>query len=290
MLKFILRLLGRVELIPFGIRDRVIRSFVNPDTYQSYEFVTDFFRFKYKGNLNSYIDWAVYFYGAYSKLELFLLRDLVLLKQDSCVVFDVGANVGNHSLFLSRFAKMIFAFEPYEPMRRKFEENISLNNISNVEIVPCGLGEEDLTLDYYAPSGRNLGTGSFIKDDYWQKDQSCTRLRVISGDDFVENKSLDQVDLIKIDVEGFEKFVLTGLNKTIIKFRPIIFMEYSDKTRINLSVDSLIKMLPEYKIFSVSFKYLAYRLSELNPNKPSENLLLMPLELCGKGKFSNFLS
>ena len=63
----LLRRFGHLDWLAFGIRDRIIRYFVNPDTVEGKEFVTDFFGLQYQGNLNTFIDWSVYFYGAYEK-------------------------------------------------------------------------------------------------------------------------------------------------------------------------------------------------------------------------------
>ena len=93
-----LRLLGSQNWLRFGIRYRVINQFCNPESVDSIEFVTDFFGLKYKGNLNSYIDWSVFFFGAYEREKLLLLRDLVNARPNP-VFFDIGANVGVHLCF-----------------------------------------------------------------------------------------------------------------------------------------------------------------------------------------------
>ena len=71
-----MRLLGHQNWLRFGIRDRIIRYFVNPDTINSWEYETDFFGLSYKGNLNTFLDWFVYFYGAYEKEVLFFFTGL----------------------------------------------------------------------------------------------------------------------------------------------------------------------------------------------------------------------
>src|SRR5208337_2323840 len=205
-----MRFLGHQHWLKFGLRDRIIRYFANPDTMNSWEYETDFFGLKYKGNLNTFIDWSVYFYGAYEREVLFFLRDLLRNIVDP-VFLDVGANVGQHSIIMSKFCHQVHAFEPYEKVRNLLLEKIDLNHISNIIVHDVGLGERDEYLDYYAPIGVNIGTGSFLAEHASNNNRLLGKLRLVKGDDYLANLNLNRVDLIKIDVEGFEKFVLSGL-------------------------------------------------------------------------------
>ena len=115
----LLRLFGHMDWIAFGIRDRIIRYFANPETVAGTEFETNFFGLTYRGKLNAFIDWSVFFYGAYEKEILFLMRDLVKDKQNQ-IFIDVGAYVGHHSLFMSKFCSEVHAFEPYDRVSEIF--------------------------------------------------------------------------------------------------------------------------------------------------------------------------
>ena len=63
-------------------------------------FDLDFYDLRYHGDFEYYLDWYIYFFGAYEKKELFLLWDLVADIPDSVFV-DVGANIGQHSLYMA---------------------------------------------------------------------------------------------------------------------------------------------------------------------------------------------
>jgi FkbM family methyltransferase len=90
--------------------------------------------------------------------------------------------------------------------------NIALNNIKNITVVNCALG--DVNLEHYIEcSGSNIG-GNYISE-------RGDNVLVLKLDDFV----LDNVKLIKIDVEGFELKVLKGAIRTIIRNKPDIFIE-----------------------------------------------------------------
>ena len=146
----LLRSFGHLDWLSFGMRDKIIRYFVNPDTVEGKEFETDFFGLKYQGNLNTFIDWSVYFYGAYEKGILFLLRDLVKEKQNP-IFIDAGANVGQHSLFMSKYCHEIHAFEPYDKVKDILMSKLLINNCSNIVVHNVGLGETNDFIDFYAP-------------------------------------------------------------------------------------------------------------------------------------------
>ncbi len=286
MLK-LLRAFGHQEWIRFIMRDKIIRLFVDPDACASFEFEADFLGMKYKGNLNKYLDWCIYFFGAYEKQELLLLKDLIKKKEYGPVFIDVGANVGEYSLLLSQYCKEVHAFEPYDVIAGKCKEEIALNNINNITLHQLGLGNENKELDFYAPNkeSHNTGTGSFLSIHESSNNRLYGKIKVVSADDYVEKLRLSRIDMIKIDVEGFEKYVLQGLSKTIKKYRPIIFMEYSETTaREFSSFKEFQSLFADYRISRVIydipclffFNKPAYQLISYSGEKLPANLLLEP--------------
>jgi len=186
----------------------------------------------------------VYFYGAYQKYELFCLRDL-LKNRARPVCFDIGANVGQHSLFLSRYCDRVHAFEPYELVRRQLELKIRHNDISNIVVHDVGLGQQDSQLDYFAPRGCNTGTGSFVPSYATDNNRLIGKLQVVDADRYISGLGLAKIDLIKIDVEGYEKNVLLGLKDTLREYRPVLFMEFSAETKHSFQgEDEMMSMLP----------------------------------------------
>jgi len=280
----IFRLIGKQDWLRFGIRDRLIRKYCNPDTIPSKEFETDFFDLKYMGNLGSYIDWNVYFYGAYEKQILFLCRDLVK-KSNNPIFVDVGANVGHHSLYMSKYCDSVHSFEPNPSLILKIEEKIKMNAAKNMFVHNVGLGEKNIRLPYFSPQGCNKGTGSFIQNYSANNSEKSELLQVVNGDEYISKLELKNIDLIKIDVEGFEKNVLIGLNKTIKKYKPKIVLEYGASTKNSFSdLNEFIELIPkEYKIMEIItdrpryklFNSTQYKLQNFDFNITG-NLLLFP--------------
>src|SRR5690606_32961334 len=121
---------------------------------------------RFQGNIVNYIDRLVYFCGAHEKYMLCFLQDYVerlrARPDKGKVIFvDIGANAGNHTLFMSRLCDEVHAFEPYERVRRQLEQNLAINHISNVHVYPVGLSDKETVMPFYAAPDTNLGAASF---------------------------------------------------------------------------------------------------------------------------------
>ncbi len=238
----ILQLVGRVEFIPFSWRYRLARYFRNPENSDPAPFETDFYGLKYRGDLKSYVDWNVYFFGAYEKPLLYFMRKIAA-QIPNPVFVDIGANVGHHSLFMSRYCDRVISFEPFGALVKKFRGQIERNQVANIELIECGLGDEEAMLEYYAPIGANEGVGTFTDRAWANTAKLPERLKVVRGDDLFQEKAPAKIDLMKIDVEGFEKNVLTGLRESLRRYRPVIIMEYEEDTYKKFSGEEELKAL-----------------------------------------------
>ncbi|ARJ66576.1 hypothetical protein WV31_13305 [Magnetospirillum sp. ME-1] len=219
-----LRRFGRQRWLPFGLRDRILRKLADPDSMPSTPFNCAFFGLRYQGDLSSFIDWSVYFYGVYELGILSFLREATRQAGPGAVVLDIGANVGQHSLFLSAHAARIHAFEPWQPARDAILRNIGINRIENIEVHEVGLSDHAHDAVYYAPTLANKGTGSFLAG-HNLSNREAGRLPLVDGDSYLAARGIDRVDVIKLDAEGFEPRVLAGLAGTIARCRPVMVLE-----------------------------------------------------------------
>ena len=166
-----------------------------------------------------------HFAGAVENPELFFLRDLVSrINQPDTVFVDVGASKGNHSLFLSQYVGTVVAFEPYALVLDRFRTAIDENQISNIILSPFGLGAENARLPFFSPKDQNHNTGSFSAD-FSTENEYFADLEIRVGDEELRRLQISRVDVVKIDVEGYEKQVLSGLNNSVKRDRPIVMME-----------------------------------------------------------------
>lgn len=127
------------------------------------------------------------------------------------VVIDVGANYGDSSIWWSKkFGARVIAFEPLKNVFNVLEENIKLNDVDVTAYnLALGNGEEISG----SSDGNMLSAGGEIK-------MKAEKL---------DSYSFERVDILKIDVEGFEHDVLLGAERTIKRFKPKIIIETHSK-------------------------------------------------------------
>jgi FkbM family methyltransferase len=240
----LLRLIGRQTWIPRG-QDRILRALWRPYFGKSIPFVVDFFGFRYPGDLRQGIDWSVFACGSSAPAELSLLAAVCaeLRKHKSRVVFfDVGANVGHHSLFMAAQADEVIAFEPFSPLIEKIQEKIEINRLTNLRVVPVGLADVNATLKYYPGHESNPGMGSFLSEEVkQQRNYEGVDLQVRRGDEISAEMALPAMDILKIDVEGFEAGVLRGFRGRIQRDRPAVLMEMTNLSRKGFGSDDAFR-------------------------------------------------
>jgi FkbM family methyltransferase len=130
---------------------------------------------------------------------------------------DVGANIGNHSLYFSDLFDLVFSFEPNYKTNRVLQLNSEL--VSNVKCFDFGLSDADRET-YMTTSNANIGGATVARDD---ADVGLQKI-VLKRLDSVSEVS-GEVKLIKIDVEGHELSVLKGAYDVITRNKPVILFE-----------------------------------------------------------------
>jgi FkbM family methyltransferase len=163
------------------------------------------------------------------------------------VVCDIGANIGNHTL---NFAKVMGAAKVlcFEPMAHAFGtlcNNILLNNIEDrVLAYDCLIGAETGFGEMVRFNPRNLGGTA-----YQAKTDGTVPLFAL--DDVIEAADLENLDLIKIDVEGMQMDVLMGAESILVKRKPALWIEVSTREE---SADAV-------GVYLEQFGYTATRIS-----------------------------
>lgn len=137
----------------------------------------------------------------------------------SGTALDIGANIGNHSVFFLKYFKSVHSFEPNPKVASMLRLNAGGRSISVYEF---GLSNKNTSLTFSQNKG-NLGS-SFICEDDHDKSSTNTKIEVRRLDD-LNNADFGTVSLMKIDVEGHELQVLEGAESLISKDRPIILFE-----------------------------------------------------------------
>jgi FkbM family methyltransferase len=126
---------------------------------------------------------------------------------------DVGANVGTYSLWVARLAgpsARILALEPHPRTFAKLRFNIEANLARNIVALDLGAGEESAVMQLYFDGGGNVGQSSMLAAGAGSaaKPQSA---RVEPLPDILAAEGFTGIDLLKIDVEGYEDRALLPL-------------------------------------------------------------------------------
>lgn len=148
------------------------------------------------------------------------------------VAFDIGANSGLISLPLSLNFNKVIAFEPDPENFKKLTRNIALNKKNNLLAYEKGVGEKNqvakLNIQRSIDGDGCINNGlSSFEDKNNQYVKLEKMIEMVTIDSFCEKKGISDVNLIKIDTEGFEYYVLKGALKVLTKYHPVIFYEAS---------------------------------------------------------------
>jgi FkbM family methyltransferase len=140
---------------------------------------------------------------------------------------DVGANIGQHSLFAAKkvgLSGKVFAIEPIEKLCDNIKQSATLNKFQNLSIINKAVGDSSKLVDFYEYDNTEIsGKNNNFNDFKYSK----IHIEQDSLDVLLRDSS--RVDLIKIDVEGFEFDVLVGASEILKKYHPKIIMEFSTK-------------------------------------------------------------
>ena len=139
------------------------------------------------------------------------------------VILDIGANIGNHALFFSEFLqhKDLICFEP-------FQQNVDLINKNLIgrkyQMMNYALSDSNSQMPLYNSQSDNYGGFSLHCYDGSKGENKSFLINEVTTKT-LDSLNLEDVSMIKIDVEGHENNVFNGAIKTIQKNNPIIFIE-----------------------------------------------------------------
>lgn len=138
------------------------------------------------------------------------------------IIIDIGANIGNHTLYFSEFLKYekIIAFEIESENFKMLEKNLEGKNC-DLYLMGIGEKEEEITLWNCNPHNHGGYSIHYYKDSQYESIKIKDNVKIKTLDSY----NFDNISMIKIDVESNELQALIGAVKTINKCKPIIFIE-----------------------------------------------------------------
>lgn len=224
-------------------------------------------------NHNTSIETGV-FWGGLSGYEKSSVNLWGRLCRMSSTILDIGANTGLYSLIAKTLQPhaRVYSFEPIDRLAGWLLQNCSLNGF-DINIQTCALsnldGETliyDLPLEYHQHASLNQSRAA-----HWGFELVECKTRVKRLDSFIVQENLEQVDLMKIDVEGHEPEVLEGMGSYLARMRPSLLIEI-ESNEAAYNINQLIYGL-DYLFYDIDENNGCRRVSALSKSS-TRNILL----------------
>src|SRR6267142_3970731 len=168
------------------------------------------FGYRIKLDRSDYIQRSMYL-GTFEPLESCLVKEYL---KPGMTFVDVGANVGYYTLLAASLVGsegLVIAFEPSPYAYGRLTETIAKNRMPNVRTIRAGLGDRTCELQLFISTKPGNHTPTMVPD----AGGAPLSVPVFTLDEYLKENEIDRVDLMKIDVEGFEPNVIKGATDSL---------------------------------------------------------------------------
>lgn len=197
---------------------------------------------------------------------------LKYIKQGSFVI-DIGAHVGYYTLLAAGIVGSqgrVISFEPYYRNYNLLKKTIHENNLKNVILETFAVADKKGKIKMYFPCSYNLGSGSIFNyrqvlhtSSYFKKK---LLVNTICLDDYLLEKNIRNIDLVKIDAEGAELSILNGMRKGLKdNIYKVIILDFRSENNIERVRTSKIKRILK------SFQYKLYHIIDKDTLIPDKD-------------------
>jgi len=197
------------------------------------------------------MQWFIYWH-----LRDITRQKLYSLVRENDIVFDVGTNVGETLLHFGKLVGdggCVYGFEPDEKNFENVQQNIALNDFENLHVFNLGVSDRKASEKLYRVDEHNLGMNRILSDEEAKGFQDFVTIETDTLDHIVSENGISQVDVIKIDIEGYEMHALRGARQMLERFKPKLFVEvgYSRLIKNGTSPTELVSFLDDlgYRIY-----------------------------------------
>jgi FkbM family methyltransferase len=226
------------RVFSYYIRKRIpIIQIIDPEKEAEEKWLKNFKeQNSFEFNLTEYIKIILYkdsilcklIYVSFEETEISFLNKFV--KKGDCF-FDIGANIGLFSLHASKIIGdkgNIIAFEPTPETFSRLQENIKINSFFNVKTENIGLSDTSGTIKFHTSNDGYDAWNSFATLTDIGK---CSEIDVSTNtlDNYIKTNNIKKIDLIKLDVEGWELNVLKGATELLSSSdSPVFLVEFTE--------------------------------------------------------------
>lgn len=190
-------------------------------------------------------------------IEYELIADLLENVDSEDVFYDIGSNLGLHSKFAGQVCSEVVAFEPYPPNYGRLVDNLSTVP-AKVETFRLALSDTEGEVQFSATDGVGQETGVIGSGEL--------TVDTARGDELIAENELAQPDIVKIDVEGAEGLVVSGMRDALANARRVyceIHLPADQKTSIESYDWTPMELLQELESLDFEIDFLKQRGREL---------------------------
>lgn len=206
---------------------------------------------------------------SYLLKEIFInLSYFCRIDNDAPVIFDIGSNIGISMLFYKKLypGATVYCFEPDPDIFGILERNVRENDLKNVFLVNSAVSDYTGRAGFYVPSWSSGSSSLFLRKLEIEKSFADTvseenaieekEVEVMKCSQFILDKGISHIDLLKIDAEGAEERIIKNLS-AVLKIIDLIIVEfhYSKDFIKENSLSSIVKYLEDTE-FVVSIEPL----------------------------------
>jgi FkbM family methyltransferase len=177
-------------------------------------------------DLADFVQRQIYFRGLWEPVESYLFARLL---QPGMTVIDGGANVGQFTLLASTAVGSqggVHSFEPIPSTFSRLRDHVTLNHLTNVNLVCAALWNEESTVTLgLSEDSRAMGNSGDWSVATVPSPGTGIQAQAIRLDSYVAERGLRRVDFIKLDIQGAEPFAIAGGRRVLESCHPTILME-----------------------------------------------------------------
>jgi FkbM family methyltransferase len=188
--------------------------------------------------------------------EPFLTSLLEELIMEGMTVVDIGANIGYFALLESRLTGTkgkVIAIEPSPVTFYYLKQNLELNKANNVNPLNVAIGDRTGKATMYLYEQTNWNTLVPLDREF----HTSVEVDTITLDELLEDQL--QVDVIRMDIEGYECKIIYGMKKILERYNPLLIIEIHGGL---VPLDNIAKLLNELGNMGYSIKCMIPRIKE----------------------------
>jgi FkbM family methyltransferase len=176
---------------------------------------------------NTYFSKQLTKFGSYEAENSNWVLENFANKKAGALFVDVGANFGWYSLILSVCADVsgrVISIEPEPENLRLLKKNIDTNNAHNITVIASGVGASEGSAELALNDQWNPGMHSLRKD---LNPTNTVKIKISTLDSLLKDFP-GEIDLLKMDIEGFEVDALMGASETLARTKNVM-IEFTPK-------------------------------------------------------------